>query len=176
VRSPRGPRRRRVGAPSTRDDADAMERGRRFAARWSRADARAARLRFTSAGFCRYSRVRAASVADRARHRVGRHRARIGITTRPPAHANARATTYADRYHRVTGPVHALPMARRSALLTPRVALAGLAKSTRDECHMPPSAPCYHRPSPVVCSVPVTGRTVTMPDGRVRGRSLLGCK
>jgi hypothetical protein len=48
----------------------------------------------------------------------------------------------------------------------------------RDSRHRPPGVPrnthgfvaCYHRPSPVVSSVPVTGRTVTMPDVRARSR------
>jgi hypothetical protein len=39
-----------------------------------------------------------------------------------------------------------------------------------DGCHSRRSCPCYLRPSPVVSSVPVTGRTVTMPDGRARSR------
>ena len=37
--------------------------------------------------------------------------------------------------------------------------------------YMHANARCYHRPCPVVCSVPVTGRTVTMPDGRARSRN-----
>jgi hypothetical protein len=69
-------------------------------------------------------------------------------------------------------------MGERGPLLMPRGAPRGvlIARVTLVTCRRIPVvtcatiAPCYHRPCPVVCSVPVTGRTVTMPDGRARSR------
>jgi hypothetical protein len=68
-------------------------------------------------------------------------------------------------------PVLSVTALRNTRSRTPaRAALPQGKRTSGDNGHIA-KTPCYHRSSPVVCSVPVTGLMVTMPDGSVSGRS-----
>jgi hypothetical protein len=62
------------------------------------------------------------------------------------------------------------PLRNSRSSAAARPALREEKRTSGDNGHIA-KTPCYHRSSPVVCSVPVTGLMVTLPDGSVSGRS-----
>ena len=108
----------------------------------------------------------------RLRHLGRRRRARGGAGARAASHARAARAAAVARQHDAARAATARAMAASRSCTDARCArhravtvLRVTAVTAARFCS------CYLRPSPVVSSVPVTGRTVTMPDGRAGSRN-----
>jgi hypothetical protein len=128
------------------------------------------RIQRGGAGFGRCSAPRSTFVTHPLRRLGRRPRSRVGACARAASHARAARTSAVAGQHDTPRAATARSVGGRRALLNARCALSRSRDVASDSRHTRRLCPCYHRPSPVVSSVPVTGRTVTMPDARARSR------
>jgi hypothetical protein len=128
------------------------------------------RVEWRGAGFGKHANSRSTFVTHAIRDSGGRHRARSRADTRTASHARAARASTIPGQHDVARAATARALARRGAVLSARCADSRSSGVASDSRHTHGSRPCYLRTSPVVSSVPVTGRTVTMPDDRAGSR------
>lgn len=173
----RGDRRAGCGAACARAHDHFVDSARRFARYRRIQHSYVCRIGRRRTRFGRPSGARASPVGAALRRRGGGERAVRTRTARTPACARAARARPDDRYRRrATTSTDRTVVERRFVLIlrgktAPSHTGATQRASLRVTIVTSRMTACYLRPSPVVSPVPVTGRTVTMPDARAPGRT-----